>query len=334
MPRGASKRSGPGGLCLPGLAHPGAGSAPDRGSAPYDAAPHGVGVDEAGRGCLAGPVVAAAVYFSEDFDFAGQLPGLDDSKRLSLAERERLAALIPELCEGYGLGLAWQDEIDAVNILNATFRAMSRAVLALAERLERRNPARSASLPPPSASLPPPSQCLSASPPPSPLPSASALSQSPPLLPPANLLPPLLLIDGDKVIPEAQWLYCAQGLSLEALAWEQYFPLPLSSLPERIPDLPRQMAVVGGDALLPCISAASIMAKTVRDGIMSRLDGHFPGYGLARHKGYGTREHLEAIERNGPSALHRKSFRGVCPEAEKTGNGQLPLPYPAEDAAE
>lgn len=239
---------------------------------------YGIGLDEAGRGCLAGPVVAAAVLFPEKFDFADRLPGLNDSKRLSAALRLRLAAQIPALCLAYGIGLSWQDEIDSVNILNATFRAMSRALLSLAGKLE----------------------------------------PAPPAL-------PLLLIDGNKTIPEAQWLACTKGMDLRALAWEQYLPLPLSSLPERSPELPGQLAIVGGDALVPCISAASILAKTVRDGIMQRLDAHFPGYGLAGHKGYGTSAHREAIKRKGPCALHRKTFRGVRPESESKGNGQLRL---------
>jgi ribonuclease HII len=77
--------------------------------------------------------------------------------------------------------------------------------------------------------------------------------------------------------------------------------------------------VVGGDAIHPCISAASILAMTFRAALLERLDERYPGYGLAVHKGYGTREHLDALRRLGPSPAHRMTFRGVCPQVrEKT----------------
>ena len=229
-----------------------------------------IGVDEAGRGCLAGPVVAAAVCFAEGFDFSAGLPGLDDSKKLPPAKRSALAGQVTAQAVSYGLGLAWQDEIDEVNILNATFRAMSRAVLSLAARV-----------------------------------TATACR-------PFDL--PVLVIDGNRTIPLVQWEGCAAGIAPGALAWEQYLPLPVCMLPSRVPTLPEQCAVVGGDALVPSVSAASILAKTVRDGIMERLDAFYPGYGLAGHKGYGTREHLAALAEKGPCPLHRKTFRGVVPE--------------------
>ena len=229
-----------------------------------------IGIDEAGRGCLAGPVVAAAVCFPEDFDFPAGLPGLDDSKKLPAAKRSILAGQVTGRAVSYGLGLAWQDEIDAVNILNATFRAMARAVLSLAARV-------------------------------------AAASCKPFEL-------PVLVIDGNRTIPLSQWEGCAAGIAPGALAWEQYLPLPVCMLPSRVPALPEQCAVVGGDALVPAVSAASILAKTVRDGIMERLDAFYPGYGLAGHKGYGTKEHLAALAEKGPCPLHRKTFRGVLPE--------------------
>jgi ribonuclease HII len=74
-----------------------------------------------------------------------------------------------------------------------------------------------------------------------------------------------------------------------------------------------QKAVVGGDALHSCISAASVLAKTFRDQLMAHMDARYPGYGLTKHKGYATREHLEALARLGPSPAHRLSFRGVLP---------------------
>jgi ribonuclease HII len=189
------------------------------------------GIDEAGRGCLAGPVVAGAVILPPDFD----LPGLTDSKKLSPQRRTVLAQAIKAQAVSWALGFSWPGEIDRVNILQATLRAMSRALDAL------------------------------------------------------RIRPDLVLVDGNRPFP------C---------------PLPLRT-------------VVGGDALFPCISAASILAKTFRDELLSRMDERYPGYGLAVHKGYGTREHLAALRKLGPSPAHRRSFRGVAPELRET---QLWLP--------
>lgn len=234
-----------------------------------------IGIDEAGRGCLAGPVVAAAILFSSGFDFSARLPGLDDSKKLTEARRGELAASIHEGCSAYGIGLSWQDEIDRVNIRNATFRAMARAVFGLAVRLEE----------------------------------ASGDTGLPPLV-----------IDGNAVIPDAQWRACRAGVAPDIATWERLLPPSLLRFPLRAPAMPEQRAVVGGDALVPSVSAASVLAKTVRDSLLVRLDEKFPGYGLARHKGYGTKKHLAAIAAKGACALHRKTFRGVCPEQK-----QLPL---------
>ena len=230
-----------------------------------------IGIDEAGRGCLAGPVVAAAVLFPAVFDFTARLPDLADSKKLNQKQRASLLAPIRREALACGVGLAWQGEIDRVNILNATFRAMSRAVLALVAELEE---------------------------PHGPIPGL-----------------PRLRIDGDKVIPPAQWQVCLTGVPADALAWEQYLPLPLTRLPAHAPTLPEQESVVGGDALVPAISAASVLAKTARDSLMERLDAFYPGYGLARHKGYGTREHCELLALKGPCPLHRMSFRKVRPDS-------------------
>ena len=189
------------------------------------------GIDEAGRGCLAGPVVAGAVILPEDHGIIG----LDDSKKLSCARREQLAREIKAQAVAWALGLSWPREIEDVNILQATLRAMSRAV----SRLKR--------------------------------------------------TPRFLYIDGNKTIPG-----------------------PL-----------RQQAVVGGDGTIPCISAASILAKTFRDHLLVHLDHRYPGYGLAAHKGYGTKLHLERIRVLGPSPMHRATFRGVRPE---TRGRELCLP--------
>ena len=239
--------------------------------------PH-IGIDEAGRGCLAGPVVAAAALFPDGFAFEKHLSGLTDSKKLTEKQRTSLTGRIMRSTVAYGFGLAWQEEIDRVNILHATLLAMARAVLSLAARQQ------------------------------------DAEKVNRPTLP---LPPPCLVIDGNQTIPVIHWQSCTKGVSTAALAWEQYLPLPLSILPTCIPVLPEQYAVVSGDILVPSISAASVLAKTVRDGIMTRLDSVYPGYGLAKHKGYGTREHLAQLAAKGPCPLHRRTFRHVVPEKEQ-----------------
>ena len=201
------------------------------------------GIDEAGRGCFAGPVVAGAVVFPEGFD----LMGLDDSKVLKEEERNRLAGEIRALAPGWGIGLAWMAEIEKHNILQATLMAMTRAVAALRLRMGVEADAR---------------------------------------------VPARVLIDGTQLIPPAYF---------------RNFGVPL----------PEQQAIVDGDALVPAISAASILAKTFRDALMTRLDARWPQYGFARHKGYGTREHRDALREFGPCPLHRRSFRGVVPRSEQ-----------------
>ncbi len=175
------------------------------------------GVDEAGRGPLAGPVVAAAVIFPHGV----WIEGVDDSKRLTPARRERLYEVISRCAVGIGVGVVGQDVIDRINILQATMLAMRDAVDGLHPR------------------------------------------------------PEYLLVDGPRA-PDAA-----------------------------VPALP----LVDGDARCFSIAAASIIAKVTRDRLMVRYDSDFPGYGFARHKGYGTREHLEAIRKLGPCAIHRRSFR-------------------------
>ncbi|MGC4027593.1 MAG: ribonuclease HII [Steroidobacteraceae bacterium] len=186
------------------------------------------GVDEAGRGPLAGPVFAAAVIL----DPAQPIDGLKDSKQLSPAQRERLALAIRERALCFGIGWADVEEIDSLNILQATLLAMRRAVCAL------------------------------------------------------QIAPAQVLVDGNR--------------------------LPL------LADRPcRLQAVVRGDATVPAISAASILAKQARDALMPLLDAAYPGYLLGEHKGYPTPRHLEALRRKGPSPQHRRSFTPVR-EAEKT----------------
>ncbi len=178
------------------------------------------GVDEAGRGPLAGPVVAAAVVLSASHPIVG----LADSKRLSARARERLQHQILAHAQYHAVGIATVEEIETLNILQASLLAMRRAVLAL--------------------------PCL----------------------------PAEILVDGlhTPAVP------CAAR------------------------------ALVGGDGLEPAIMAASILAKVSRDAMMDELDQHYPVYGFARHRGYGTAEHLAALRRYGPCPAHRKTFRPVA----------------------
>ncbi len=204
------------------------------------------GIDEAGRGCLAGPVVAAAVIFAPETDLSA-LAGLNDSKQCTPAQRERLAPDIKARCLAWGIGVSWPPEIDRLNILNATFHAMARAL----KRFDRSAPLH-------------------------------------------------LLIDGNKRIPPH--------------LLEKYAPATLVAKLT-------QEAIVGGDALVPAISAASILAKTFRDRLMTALNARWPGYGFARHKGYGTQEHCQAILRLGPCPQHRLTFRKVRPEPDFPAQG-------------
>lgn len=177
------------------------------------------GVDEAGRGPLAGPVVAAAVIL----DDARRIKGLADSKVLSPARRERLYDLIRAQALCVAVGQASVDEIDALNIGQATLLAMRRAVLGL------------------------------------------------------RLPPKRVLVDGN-----------------------------------RKPTLPMLCAtVVKGDALVPAISAASIVAKVERDRLCLELHDRWPAYGFDEHKGYPTAAHLQALKAHGPCAAHRRSYAPV-----------------------
>lgn len=174
------------------------------------------GIDEAGRGPLSGPVVAAACVL----DPTVEIPGLNDSKKLSPAKRELLFERITESALDYAIGMASPEEIDSLNILNATMLAMRRAIAGLKT--------------------------------------------------PADFA----LVDGN----------CTRD-----------FPIPAR-------------AIVKGDALSCSISAASILAKVTRDRLCLEDEKNYPQYGFAKHKGYGTAEHIAALKQYGPCPIHRKTF--------------------------
>jgi ribonuclease HII len=178
------------------------------------------GVDEVGRGCLAGAVVAAAVIL----DFSKPLPeGLNDSKKLSAKRRERINEEIKQNALAYSIAQIEAEEIDRINILQATKKAMRAAIENLNPRAD------------------------------------------------------FLLID---------------ALELKDV-----------NLPQK--------AIIHGDGISASIAAASIIAKTYRDDLMLEMDKIYPAYGFAKHVGYGTKAHFEALRMHGACPLHRKSFRGV-----------------------
>jgi len=179
-----------------------------------------VGVDEAGRGPLAGPVYAAAVMLNP----RDEILGLADSKTLTAAKRERLAAQIRSRALAWCIALADVHEIDTLNILHATLLAMRRACLGL----------------------------------------------------PAHIA--LARIDGNRVPHD--------------------LPFPCE-------------AVVKGDATVPAIAAASILAKTARDAYCQQLHADYPQYAFDQHKGYGTALHLARLHAHGPCPAHRVSFAPV-----------------------
>jgi len=178
------------------------------------------GVDEVGRGPLAGPVVAAAVILDPNHP----IEGLADSKKLTEKRREKLAVEIRKYALAWALGRAEVEEIDEINILQASLLAMCRAVEALSP------------------------------------------------------VPEHALIDGNR---------CPEGL-------------PCSS-----------EAIIKGDSKVAAISAASIIAKVARDNEMVELDERYPGYGLAGHKGYPSKAHLEALQQLGVTPIHRRSYAPV-----------------------
>jgi ribonuclease HII len=182
-----------------------------------------VGVDEAGRGPLAGSVVAAAVKLKK---YSEELQEINDSKKLSEKKREKLFDIIMENFE-VGIGVANSNEIDEINILNATFLAMRRALEELKKKVK------------------------------------------------INEESTLILVDGNFKIREYSG---------------------------------KQEAVIKGDAKSLSIAAASIIAKVTRDRMLVEEDKNYPEYGFAKHKGYGTKAHREALLKYGACPIHRKSF--------------------------
>ena len=177
------------------------------------------GVDEAGRGPLAGPVIAAAVILDDN----NQIEGLGDSKTLSEKTRLMLAEQIRHKSVAWAIGQVEHEEIDELNILNASMLAMQKAVQAL------------------------------------------------------GVVPHHVQVDGNRCP--------ALNCSVEA--------------------------IVKGDAIIRAIGAASILAKVTRDKIMIEMDERYPGYGFAKHKGYPTRQHNDALARLGVCEIHRRSYAPV-----------------------
>jgi len=174
------------------------------------------GVDEAGRGPLAGPVAAACVMLPR----GAMIPGVNDSKKLSAKKRLEISRVIKETAVCYRVETVDAETIDKINILNATYLAMRRAVAGL------------------------------------------------------TVSPGVVLVDGREIT----------GADF------------------------KQTAIVGGDTKIFSIAAASVLAKVYRDELMIAYDELYPAYGFAKHKGYGTAAHIEALKEYGPCPIHRRSF--------------------------
>lgn len=175
------------------------------------------GIDEAGRGPLAGPVVVAAVIMPKD----SMIEGVNDSKKVSEKKREKLYEEITQNAIAWGVGIIDQEEIDNINILNATKKGLTTALTQLTEK------------------------------------------------------PDIILVD--------------------ALTKINTLGIPYES-------------IIKGDAKSYSIAAASIVAKVTRDRIMRKWDEIYPEYGFEKHKGYGTKAHIEAIQNYGICKIHRKTF--------------------------
>ena len=184
------------------------------------------GCDEAGRGPLCGPVVAAAVILPRELE----IDGLNDSKKISEKKRNELFDVIKEKAIAYGIAEASPEEIDELNILNASMLAMRRAVAKLSVKAD------------------------------------------------------FCLIDGN----------CSRGFDIDT------------------------ETVVKGDAKSYSIAAASILAKVTRDRLCEELDEQYPMYGIKKHKGYPTKDHMDAVRRFGAAPIYRKSFLKFLSKNEDT----------------
>ena len=183
------------------------------------------GIDEAGRGPLAGPVVVACSLMPKD----SMIEGVNDSKKIAEKKRERIYEEIIKEAIAYGEGIITKEEIDRINILNATKKGLTIAIKELEEKLEKQNLKR----------------------------------------------PEVILVD--------------------ALTGIDTLGIPYKS-------------IIHGDAISYSIACASIIAKVTRDRIMKQMDEIYPQYGFAKHKGYGTAAHMQAIRENGLCPIHRRSF--------------------------
>jgi len=189
------------------------------------------GVDEAGRGPLAGPVVAACVVIGPEFQIDNEdLALVTDSKKLTAKKREKLFKIIKEKTLAVEIGVVSPQTIDKINILQASFLAMRRAIRGV------------------------------------------------------NISPDYILLDGA-------------------------FKIPKLNKP--------QTAIIKGDGTVFCIAAASIIAKVSRDYLMTELDKKYPEYEFAKHKGYGTKLHIEKIVAHGPCPIHRFSFAPIKDKPKK-----------------
>ena len=239
------------------------------------------GVDEAGRGPLAGPVVAAAVILPPGF----RPEGIRDSKVLSPAERERAHSRIAAEAVSFAVALSTPEEIDEINILQASLLAMRRAVEMLF-----------------------------------PLPEFVYVDGNIPI-PPSDLCPaaavPKRARRRIRMAADAGRLFPASSRP-EGCVYAVERGCPHTG--RRVPEAPTvwcsigQEAVVSGDSLCLSIMAASILAKVTRDRVMEEHDRTYPGYGFASHKGYPTPEHVAALRLLGPCPIHRKTFRHVLAE--------------------
>ena len=182
------------------------------------------GIDEAGRGPLAGPVVAACVVCAPNFQIKDELHLLKESKKLSAKKREMLFDVIMKSFTEVGIGICDHKTIDRINILQASFLAMKKAIGALRQK------------------------------------------------------PEFILLDGRFKIPNSSY---------------------------------QQEAIIKGDNLVYTIAAASVIAKVTRDRIMREEHKKYPNYGFDKHKGYGTKFHLDCLQQYGPCPIHRQSFRPV-----------------------